>query len=332
MLDQSLQIPVPHLRCPFPPAIHPAAERLEDSAIAWMRRFGFIRDEAEEKAARAARFGRLAALTYPYASFEGAQLACDWMIWLFLQDDEYMERAAEDGRLLDCARHTLRCLRVLHDPGAPPGDDPYIRALHDLCERTGRHAGPEHFQRFLSGLHEYFTGAGAEVVYLSRRAIPSLEEYIALRESSIGLRSVMFVLLETAGGFPLPGPRWSEPELQALAHSASRVNSWINDILSGLRELHWPGAINLITVLAQHHGCTTEEAIGRAVAYHDRELADFQELSARLRQTCDDPRIGRYLDALAAWTRGNQDWSLTCGRYHVESPDLGVTGPQQFGE
>ncbi|RLU81175.1 hypothetical protein CTZ27_33590 [Streptomyces griseocarneus] len=332
MLDQSVPVRVPRLRCPAPPAVHPAVARLEESAIAWMRRFGFIRDSREEEAARRAQFGRLAALTYPHASVEGAQLACDWMIWLFLQDDEYMERAAVAGRPMDYARHTLRCLRVLHDPDAPPGDDPYIRALHELCARTGAQVGPEHYQRFLSGLHEYFTGAGAEVLYLCHREIPSLEEYIALRESSIALRSVMFVLLESGTGCPLPGSRWGTAEIQAVALAASRVNSWINDILSGLRELHWPGAINLITVLARHHGCTPVEAIGKAVEYHDRELDAFLVLSERLRRTSADPHLARYLDGLAAWTRGNRDWSLTCGRYHVDNPDLGVTGPQHFGE
>lgn len=332
MLDQSAPVRVPQLRCPFPSAVHPAAARLEESAVAWMRRFGFIRDAAEEEAARAAQFGRLAALTYPHASTEGAQLACDWMIWLFLQDDEYMERAAEAGRPMDYARHTLRCLRVLHDPDAPPGEDPYILALHELCARTRRQIGPEHFQRFVAGLHEYFTGAGAEVIYLCNREIPSLEEYIALRESSIALRSVMFVLLESGMNCPLPGDRWGSTEIQSLALSASRVNSWINDILSGLRELHWPGAINLITVLAQHHGCAPTEAIEMAVAYHDRELGAFLDMAEQLRRTSDDPQVARYLDGLAAWTRGNQDWSLTCGRYHVDNPDLGVTGPQHFGE
>jgi hypothetical protein len=297
-----------------------------------MWEFGFIRDSCEEKSARAAQFGRLAALTYPYASVEGAQLACDWMIWLFLQDDEYMERAAVAGRPLDFARHMLRCLGVLHDPDAPPGEDLYIRALQDLYARTKRQAGPEHFERLLAGLHEYFTGAGAEVIYLCNREIPSLEEYVALRESSIALRSVMFVLLETGNDCLLPGTRWTTPEIQSLAYSASRVNSWINDILSGLRELHWPGSINLITVLARHHGCTPGEAIKRAVEYHDRELDEFLGMSERLRRTSGDPRVARYLDALAAWTRGNRDWSLTCGRYHVEHPDLGVTGPQHFGE
>ncbi|MGW7520515.1 terpene synthase family protein [Streptomyces sp. NPDC054796] len=109
--------------------------------------------------------------------------------------------------------------------------------------------------------------------------------------------------------------------------------SWANDVLSGVRELSWPGAINLVRVLAQERGCSLESALDLAVEMHTQETRNFVALAERLRGRRDtDPRLEEYLAGLESWVRGNQDWSLITGRYHVEDPRCTVSGPRAFGE
>jgi len=331
------QLQIPGLWCPIPPAVHPQAAALEDHAIDWMTRFGYITSARQELAARGAQFGTLAARVYPRGPFEVAAFGCDLMIWLFLTDDEYVERAVEQQRQLDYARHVLRSTHILRDPGElpagiPAGETHHALALRDLRRRWSRLAPGEQVLRLVDGIAEYLAASGAEVIFRSLKAMPSLAEYTSMREAAIGLRSVCFVVTEMTALSPLPGQLFSQPRIQRIARSAARLNGWTNDILSGIRELRWPGAINLITVLAREHGCTHQEALGLAARMHAEETRTFLELAGREREQGCDPRVDAYLTGLAAWTRGNLDWSRITGRYHVGAPHTASPGPQSFGE
>lgn len=300
--------------------------------LGWMRRFGYITTPAEEAAAREAGFGELGALTYPHGSLEGSALAAQLMVWLFLQDDHFFERAPARGRIEDLAEHILWSQRVLHGPvGDRAVPEPYLEAFVDLRTRlAGMAADHEQVERFTDGFNRYLSAAAAEAVYRYRGTAPGLEQYLRLRESTICMRGICFVVIELADDCYLPGPVWARRDVRRCEQAAVRAVAYTHDIVSGLRELHWPGHTNLITALARHFHCSVPQALAKAVRMCEQQMALFHRLSGPLAGE-GDARLARYVRGLGAWIRGNLDWSMTCGRYHVAEPRATGPLPAPFG-
>ena len=281
------------------------------------------------------QFGTLAAMVYPRADYEVAAFGRDLLIWLFLQDDAY----AECDRWRDqvqFARHVIRTLQILDDPTRLPDDVPadeqrHVRALQDLWLRLPQLADQEQVQRLADGIIEFFAAASTEVIFRCAAKMPTLAEYTRFRESSIVLRRGCFVVTELASGPLSPSVRM-QSEMSQLVRAAIRVAAWTNDILSGLRELHWPGAINLVTVIADDKDCTLDTALNVAVQMHTEEIRKFMALAACVRSRHTDSHTARYVAGLQSWIRGNQDWSYLTGRYHVHGPVSAPSGPGEFGE
>src|SRR5579862_1171650 len=78
---------LPALYSPFPATMNPAVEQLKDHALAWVRRFGLIRDAASWDRFVAAEYWVLIARAYPEADFEALAIAHDWNCWGFMLDD-----------------------------------------------------------------------------------------------------------------------------------------------------------------------------------------------------------------------------------------------------
>ncbi|MEU9956774.1 hypothetical protein [Streptomyces sp. NPDC050982] len=308
---------------------------MAEQTVSWMRRFGYISTSADEAGARAAQFGELGALTYPHGSLEGAVLAAQLMVWLFLQDDRFSERAPAQGRIEDLAEHILWSQRVLHGHGQTDVSrvpEPYLEALVDLRTRLAHMAADhEQVERFTDGFNRYLGAVAAEAIYRARGISPDLEQYIRLRESTILMRGMCFVIIELADDCYLPGPVWARPDVRRCEQAAARSIAYTHDILSGMRELYWPGHTNLITVLARHFQCPLQEALAKAVRMYEKQMALFDRLSKPLAEE-GDARLARYIRGMGAWIRGNLDWSMTCGRYHVASPQPPGDLPALFGD
>ncbi|MFD9903387.1 hypothetical protein [Streptomyces sp. NPDC059063] len=332
MAHPAEELGTPDLWCPIAPARHPDAYEVTERTIGWMRDFGYVRTPAEEVAARAAQFGELGALTYPHGSLEGAVFSAQLMVWLFLQDDRFSERAPAQGRIEDLAEHILWSQRVLHDPAAEaPVPHAYLGALADLRVRlAGLAADHEQVERFTDGFNRYLGAVAAEAIYRARGIEPDLGQYLRLRESTILMRGMCFVVVELADDCYLPGPLWARRDVRRCEQAAARAIAYTHDILSGLRELYWPGHTNLITVLARHHHCSLGEALAEAVTLCEEQMALFVRLAEPLAES-GDPRLARYVRGMGAWIRGNLDWSMSCGRYHVGSPRPPGELPALFG-
>ncbi|GJF35080.1 hypothetical protein KNE206_77800 [Kitasatospora sp. NE20-6] len=310
---------IPELYCPFPRATHPAAREFEEGTIAWLRRFGFVSTAEEEQAARQARFGFLTAAVYPTGRFEALQLASDLMVWLFRTDDSHIEEAGADRRLRVVADHVIGSLRILRDPDdLPPTPSREQLALSDISRRLNSLARPEQLERFICGMTEYFMAASCEAIQLAERSSPTLADYMALRESSICMRSVCFVFAEIAGGYELPGAAWCRPDLQAVVRSANRLIAMHHDVLSGYRELDRDAALNLPIALMTEHGLPPAVAFTTAARLADEEMRRFIALVDQLLSTRAGSEVDRYVESLRAWIAGNIDWSLETGRYHVD--------------
>ncbi|MEV6948132.1 MFS transporter [Streptomyces sp. NPDC051172] len=153
--------------------------------------------------------------------------------------------------------------------------------------------------------------------YWSRRTVPALSDYQQLRESTVFMRAGCFVLNEIATTCPLPAAVWATPEIQFVSRTAARIVGYINDILSGPRELARPGALNLINCIAQERHCPLPAALEAAVDLHKEETAAFLHQADQVIRRHDDVPTRTCIDGLRTWIRGNLDWSLATDRYAV---------------
>jgi hypothetical protein len=313
------RVRAPRLYCPFAPAIHADAVRIEEATIAWMKRFGYIRTLDEEEAARRAQFGIRAARVHPIGDTAAIELVSDLTVWLFLTDDAYVEQAGASQAISITTDHIIRCIRVLRDAEDMPSDaSASLIALQNISRRLRVVATPEQLDRLIGGMIEFFLAACCEAVAIARKQLPSAETYIPVRDAINCLRTVCFVFIEIVGGYQLPAAVWCRPDLQAIVDKAVRIVSNHHDVLSGLRELGDETPMNLPSVLALEHELPIDKAFECVGALADSDTRMLVRMLKRLRAEENDPAVLAYLDGLEAWIRGNLDWSLTTGRYRVQ--------------
>jgi 5-epi-alpha-selinene synthase len=311
-------IDAPHLHCPIPSAIHPDANRIEGGTIAWMKRFGYIKTDMDEMAARRAQYGIRAARVHPVGHFEAIRLVSDLTVWLFMTDDAYIERAGRMNVLTVTTDHAMRSIRVLRDPlDMQIAVDPSLLALQDISLRLRRIATPEQIERLIGGMVEFFLAGCCEAIRFSRASLPKMAEYVPMRDAINCLRNVCFVFIELVGGFELPGAVWCRSDLQAVVDKATRIVSNHHDVLSGVRELADEVPMNLPAVLAQERDISLSKAFACVCDMANADMQDFIDMSRSLCQPGAHPGVTAYVEGLKAWIRGNLDWSETTGRYAV---------------
>jgi hypothetical protein len=122
-------------------------------------------------------------------------------------------------------------------------------------------------------------------------------------------------LLDVADGYEVPVPVLARPDVRALIEMTCVLGGWDNDIISYAKETHRVGdGQNLIDVITAQEGCSSAQALERAVAMRDAVMG----LLLRLRQqTLADasPGLRRYITSLGYWVRGNIEWGSQSARY-----------------
>lgn len=321
------RVAVPALWCPFPSAIHAAAGAIEEGTLAWMERHGYIRTAAQEAAARATGFGIRAARVHPVGSVDAIQLVSDLTVWLFLADDVYVEGPGGANGLSTTTDHAIRSLRVLRDADdLPRHPEASLLALGDISRRLRALANDEQIDRVIHGMVEFFLAGCCEAACFSRRSLPTVDDYVPVRDAINCLRCVCFVFIELVGGFALPGPTWCRPDLQAVVGKATRIVSNHHDLLSGLRELAHDVPMNLPAVIAHEQRMPMDRAFARVAEIANADMRAFVDLAERLLAQQPEAAVHAYVEGLKAWIRGNLDWSLTTGRYRVGDHLAAPTG------
>jgi hypothetical protein len=170
------ELPRPKLHCPFPSAISPHRDEIEERNFVWLDRFGLLATPAAEKRARRARFGWLAARAYPNASHDGLLIAANWASWLFMLDDA-CDEAGIGSNSRAIRAHSDALLGVLAGLGPARSKDPLTESLLDLRERMLARGGAGWMSRFLNGVQDYFEACAWEAGNRERGQTPDLATY-----------------------------------------------------------------------------------------------------------------------------------------------------------
>lgn len=327
---------LPAIGYPFSPAVNEQAEAVNQGTIAWAHRYGLMPSAPAERC-RHEEYGHFAARVYPNAPAEALQLASDFIAWLFFVDDQNDETDA------GCQIHWMQELHARFGAmleGDKPADQDHAlcHALHDLRARASRRAPAGWMGQFSRSVLEYLAASRWECENRRLHLAPSPATYLAMRPFT-GAVYPCFDLFAITDGLRLPGAVHEHPVIQALRLRANNVISACNDILSIEKELLHDDVHNLVVAIRREQRCSLQEAIERALIWHDAEVVAYLTLEKRLPSfgPSIDAELVRYAGCLRAWMRGNLDWSRDSARYRFTTPpcdrrtldsiDLSPSGP-----
>ncbi|MBE3559283.1 MAG: hypothetical protein IMW89_08665 [Ktedonobacteraceae bacterium] len=313
------RISIPAIYCPFPSRISPHAEILHEHSLAWATRFHLVQREAAMRRFLASRFARLTARVYPTAGLEELQLLNDWLVWLFMFDDQF-----DDGLLGRQPEHIETVLNaylaIFINPDSATPADPAAEALLDLYRRTFPRMPAVWQERYRQHFIKYFDTYNWTVRNRALGIVPDIASYVEKRRHSGGM-TIGIDLIDFAEHIELPEQLLNSPQFEILNRTTNDVVCWSNDIIS-LEKERARGDVNNLVVVVQHaYGLTLQQAIDHVNALVTAQARLFEETERQLPAFAPElaPKVQKYLDGLKAWMRGNLDWSGETHRYsHVE--------------
>ncbi len=311
----AVTLQIPSLPCPFPSEINPHVEEIERESFAWLCASGMIPDAETVERYRRARFGDLAARTYPRVDREMLRLVTDWCMWLFAFDDGFCESVRHGRSPGMLVRELPELLRVLDDLTPPEHfRSPYARTLLEVKDRVAAYALPDQLDRWCAATRDYLYAQVWEAGNREADVVPTVEDYLFMRRRT-GAMPPVVTLIDIAGRFHLTPEHWMHPQVRELTRLCYDLVVWDNDIFSYAKEQrHDRARHNLINVLVAHRGVTAEEALEEVLAMHCRAVDRMVELDAQV-QTWAPREVIEFVRGLEHWVSGHIAYALASSRY-----------------
>ena len=318
-------IVIPVFYCPFPSQLNPLVETVNTHTLNWVQQFHLVEKEAALRRFHASRFAWLTARAYPTATFEELALANDFLVWLFMLDDQFDDGAI--GRQPDRTQLIMSTLIALVtlDEASQSVSSPSLRgavaaSLVDLWQRMLPHTTPAWRERFLRHLHDYFASYDWETQNRTQGRIPGVETYIEKRQDT-GAMLLALDFIDLTEQVSMEPEVYASTEVQTLIRTTNNAVCWSNDIIS-LEKERTRGDVNNLVLAVQHaRQCSLQAAVDHVNAMITEQVQLFIETEQRLLALFPANRrdMQKYIAVMRAWIRGNLDWSAETHRYsHVE--------------
>jgi len=316
---ETLSLPVPDVRSPFPSRLNPYTAEAEERALRWAQRVGLI-GPAEAAALAKQRFGQLGGRCHPGFGLARLTDVCRWYLWFAILDDRYCDRPAqatgtgEAGSAGWLSARLAVISRALDDPGTVT-TDPVAVAAADLVRRTRTRATNEQYRRLVLGFQATFFGLLWELAAREPDTALSAPEYLGMRPYT-GALPAFVTLTEIFGGRP-PSPQdVALPEVGALVTRVGNLIMWQNDIRSYPAEVaSGRPVLSLPTVLEQERGLAPGSALELAAGMWRDEVREYQHARATV-LALGVPALRRYADLLHDLLVGFLTWHYETARYH----------------
>lgn len=277
---------------PFPMLKNPSADALQeitdnewiDGEYLWL-----YRDDPDTRQKyKKTKTAHIASQWFPTASPERLQPICRFMLWTLYNDDKYEEGTPEESRIVH-----QRSVDVLKgNLTAEQAQIPLGGLLASLRKELLQFIPVESLHRFIAALDKYFKGLEQELIYKSKKAFPTIEECIAIREDSLCL----FPFLELADvetKLPLPADIYGHPVIQRLKTLASQMMVYFNEVQSVIKDEATDSIYyNVVKVIQYNRNISLEEACLEDLRIHNEALEEFVHLQQSL------PDFGEWHDAV----------------------------------
>lgn len=317
---------VQQLHCPIRSGFHPDHLVVARDTLRWGEKMGLF-PTAQSRAhlikTDCARLG--AAVYHDGYSREALQLATDFMTWLYLHDDLWVDGTRRDPVELD-ADHA-RMLRVLRGEPLEAWDHPLSRALDDICARLAAYRVD--LEPFFATVEQYITAKSWECRNHLHGITPEVRLYVAMRAHGGGVEACfeLGAIVRTAR---LQKHLRNHAYLRTLATLSNNLVCWANDLASVGKELEEGTTTNLVMALREAMRVTWPEAMERAVRMWNDAMQSYMRLLDQLDELplpeSDRVEVNKYVTLLGSWIRGNLDYDLVVRRFDTDELSRAANG------
>lgn len=302
-------------QCPIVPRRNSSVElrTLESEGLQFCGRFELVPSAKALQKVASIKVGELTVQTYPDAD-QNLALICDQLLlWFFICDDQFDERAlgANPYKLQKICENFLRLLRSGSERAAI---SPLSRALLELRNRMWALGDEAWRERFIASMTLYLEGCLREAENRERGVTPDFDEYQQIRRASVGTYPC-FDLIELSVTPRIPSALLESPALAMIRDLATDIIAWINDAVSYAKESAYDDPHNLITVLMRECGISKRAATIKLVEYYDQKIENLVEIESALLKEEPHPGLAVYVKGIDSWIRGVRDWSFESPRY-----------------
>jgi 5-epi-alpha-selinene synthase len=239
------------------------------------------------------------------------------MYWGTILDDEF-EKAGISKQPDILEPEQARLLDILKGAELTEVDKPIALAWRDIVQRLQQlpYVTSEWMLYFTKHMEDYFQAVRWEVLNYSQGIMPDIATYIKMRHILFGIYPFLDMIL-IADGIALPLEVLECPVVKRMGLAANNAMAWANDIFSFKRDIKEGMVHNLVLILHYEYHISLEEALKRAVEFHDAQVRNFIELSVKLPSFGSeiDVNLQRYVLALRFWMSGHLDWIMESRRY-----------------
>ncbi|MDQ0598120.1 germacradienol/geosmin synthase [Streptomyces canus] len=336
---------LPHFYMPYPARLNPHLDEARAHSSRWARDMGMLEGSGvwEQSDLDAHDYGLLCACTHPDCDGPALSLITDWYVWVFFFDDHFLEifKRTQDraGGKAYLDRLPLFMPMDLATP-MPEPQNPVEAGLADLWTRTVPAMSADWRRRFAVATEHLLNESLWELSNINEGRIANPVEYIEMRRK-VGGAPWSAGLVEFATAEVPVAVAGSRP-LRVLMETFSDAVHLRNDLFSYQREVEDEGEnSNGVLVLETFFGCTTQQAAdtvndiltSRLHQFEHTALTEVPALALEKGLAPGDiAAIAAYTKGLQDWQSGGHEWHLRSGRYMNEgatptSPWHGLTGP-----
>ncbi|MFJ8033274.1 germacradienol/geosmin synthase Cyc2 [Streptomyces sp. NPDC096032] len=328
---------LPHFYMPYPARLNPHLDQARAHSTAWAREMGMLEGSGiwEQADLEAHDYGLLCAYTHPDCDGPALSLITDWYVWVFFFDDHFLDMFKRTQDRAAGKAHLDRLpLFMPLDPAAPvpePGN-PVEAGLRDLWARTVPAMSVDWRRRFSVATEHLLNESMWELSNINEGRIANPVEYIEMRRK-VGGAPWSAGLVEYATA-EVPARVAATRPLRVLMETFSDAVHLRNDLFSYQREVEDEGEnSNGVLVLEKFFGCTTQEAAetvndiltSRLHQFEHTALTEVPAVALEQALRPDEAAaVAAYTKGLQDWQSGGHEWHLRSSRYMNEGARAGT--------
>ncbi|MER6265047.1 MULTISPECIES: germacradienol/geosmin synthase Cyc2 [unclassified Streptomyces] len=328
---------LPHFYMPYPARLNPHLDQARAHSTAWAREMGMLEGSGiwEQADLEAHDYGLLCAYTHPDCDGPALSLITDWYVWVFFFDDHFLDMFKRTQDRAAGKAHLDRLpLFMPLDPATPvpePGN-PVEAGLRDLWARTVPAMSVDWRRRFSVATEHLLNESMWELSNINEGRIANPVEYIEMRRK-VGGAPWSAGLVEYATA-EVPTRVAATRPLRVLMETFSDAVHLRNDLFSYQREVEDEGEnSNGVLVLEKFFGCTTQEAAetvndiltSRLHQFEHTALTEVPAVALEQALRPDEAAaVAAYTKGLQDWQSGGHEWHLRSSRYMNEGARAGT--------
>ncbi|MEU2052700.1 germacradienol/geosmin synthase Cyc2 [Streptomyces bungoensis] len=319
---------LPHFYMPYPARLNPHLDEARAHSTAWARETGMLEGSGiwEQADLEAHDYGLLCAYTHPDCDGPALSLITDWYVWVFFFDDHFLDMYKRTQDRAAGKAHLDRLpLFMPLDPAAPvpEPENPVEAGLKDLWARTVPAMSVDWRRRFAVATEHLLNESLWELSNINEGRIANPVEYIEMRRK-VGGAPWSAGLVEYATA-EVPAAVAGTRPLRVLMETFADAVHLRNDLFSYQREVEDEGEnSNGVLVLETFFGCTTQEAAetvndiltSRLHQFEHTALTEVPAVALEKGLRPDEAAaVAAYTKGLQDWQSGGHEWHLRSSRY-----------------